>query len=189
VTVSIDTAKSRVAQAAIDAGADIINDVSALRGDPEMSGVAARAGVPVILMHMRGEPRTMQQMAQYEDVVVDVAAELRGFVAHANAEGVKQVFVDPGIGFAKNLDHNVEILARCVEFAGIAPVVIGASRKAFIGHLTGRASGPDRKIGSLAAVAAAVRGGAAMVRVHDVRETVDFIRVYGAIVENEGGVR
>jgi dihydropteroate synthase len=185
VPVSIDTTKAAVAQAALEAGADIINDVSALRRDPAMAGVAARNGVPVILMHMRGEPRTMQTMTRYDDVVADVAHELYGFVEAARAAGVEQILIDPGIGFAKTFDQNLEILARCSELASIGPFVIGASRKAFIGHLTGRESGPARATGSLAAVAAAHRGGAAMVRVHDVKETVDFLRVSAAIASKE----
>ena len=185
VPISVDTSKAAVAAAAIEAGADMINDVSALRADREMPKVAARAGVPVILMHMRGEPRTMQGFARYGDVVHEVAEELRGFSAAAKAAGVHQIFIDPGIGFAKTADHNLEILARCHELAAIAPVVVGASRKAFIGHVTGRDAGPERAIGSLAAVAAAMRGGAAMVRVHDVRETVDFLRVSSAIAARE----
>jgi dihydropteroate synthase len=181
IPISIDTRKGAVAEEAIRAGADMINDVSALRYSPGMPAIAARAGVPVILMHMRGEPSTMQQLATYGDVVVEAGAELQGFVDAARAAGVEQILIDPGIGFAKTFEHNLEILARADELRRIAPVVIGASRKAFIGHLTGRASGPDRAVGSLAAVAAAHRAGAAMVRVHDVRETVDFLRVLTAI--------
>jgi dihydropteroate synthase len=129
----------------------------------------------------------MQQLADYDDVVGDVTRELRRFRDDALAAGIAgaQLLVDPGIGFAKTFDHNLEILARCSEFTAIAPVVIGASRKAFIGHLTGRASGPDRMVGSLATVAAAFRGGVAMVRVHDVRDTVDFLKVLTAIAEKE----
>jgi len=181
VAISVDTRHAEVAKAALDAGADIINDVTALRHDPAMRVLAAERGVPVILMHMRGEPRTMQSLAQYGDVVADVARELRCFADEAKKAGVEQILVDPGIGFAKNADHNLALLARCSELTEIAPVVIGASRKKFIGHLTGRDAGPDRAAGSLAAVAAAYRGGAAMVRVHDVRETVDFLRVLDAI--------
>ena len=185
VPISIDTRKAAVAAAAIEAGADIINDVSALRHDAGMRQLASRAGTPVILMHMRGEPRTMQELARYDDVVRDVAGELETFRDDAVSAGINadRILVDPGIGFAKTFDHNLELLARCDELSAIAPVVIGASRKAFIGHITGRPSGPDRAIGSLAAVAAAMRGGAFMVRVHDVRETVDFIRVMTAIGE------
>ena len=185
VPISIDTMKAAVAEAAIAAGADIINDVGALRRDPLMPDVAAQSGVPVVLMHMRGEPRTMQQHIHYDDVVPDVIRELTQFRDAAIAAGVAadQLLVDPGIGFAKTAEHNLELLARCGELRQIAPVVIGASRKAFIGQLTGRESGAPRAIGSLAAVAAAFDGGAAMVRVHDVRETVDFLKVMTAIRE------
>lgn len=186
VAISIDTMKAAVAEAALDAGADILNDVTALRHDPRMRQVVASRGVPVILMHMRGEPRTMQQQTQYDEgVVAAVMRELEGFCAGAEAAGVRreQILVDPGIGFAKTFEQNLELLARCGEFRRLGPVVIGASRKAFIGHFTGRAAGPERMAGSLAAVAAAHRGGAAVVRVHDVRETVDFLRVLRAIEE------
>src|SRR5436189_1600400 len=181
IAISIDTRKARVAEAALDAGANIINDVSALRHDPEMRTLAAKRNVPVILMHMRGEPRTMQENIHYDEVVSDVARELTAWRDDAKRAGVREVFIDPGIGFAKTFDHNLEILARCNELTSIAPLVIGASRKGFIGHLTGRASGSTRASGSLAGVAAAHRGGAAIVRVHDVRETVDFLKVLQAI--------
>ena len=183
IPISIDTRKARVAERALEAGANIINDVSALRHDPEMRPLAARRGVPVILMHMRGEPRTMQEQIHYDDVVNDVAHELEQWRDEAVSAGIDaaRIFVDPGIGFGKTFDHNLELLARCRELTRIAPVVVGASRKAFIGHLTGRASGASRASGSLAAVEAARRGGAAIVRVHDVRETVDFLKVLQAI--------
>jgi dihydropteroate synthase len=181
IPISIDTRKSAVAEEAIAAGADMINDVSAMRYSAAMPAIAARAGVPVILMHMRGEPSTMQQFATYGDVLAEVAEELQDLVDDVRAAGIEQILVDPGIGFAKTWEHNLELLARADELKRIAPVVIGASRKAFIGHLTGREAGPERAVGSLAAVAAAVRAGAAMVRVHDVRETVDFLRVLVAI--------
>ena len=185
VPISIDTTKAGVARAALDAGADIINDVSALREDAAMKEVAARADVPVILMHRRGDPRTMQKLTHYDDVVDDVAREMLGFVNDAQKAGVKQILVDPGIGFAKTFDQNLEILARCGELAAIAPFAIGASRKGFIGNLTGREAGPERSIGSLAAVGAAFRGGAAIVRVHDVRPTADFLAVTAAIAAKE----
>ena len=185
VPISIDTRKSKVAEAAIEAGADIVNDVSAMRHDPQMVETAARRRVPVILMHMRGEPRNMQEFAKYRDVVREVSDELKERIAAVMNGGIAadRILIDPGIGFAKTADHNLEVLARCGELAAIAPVVIGASRKAFIGHLTGRAAGPERMVGSLAAVAAAYRGGASAVRVHDVRETIDFLRVLTAIEE------
>jgi dihydropteroate synthase len=187
IPISIDTTKAAVAQAALAAGADIINDVSALRRDPDMPSVAAKAGVPVILMHMRGDSRTMQQLAQYDDVIADITRELRASIDAAVRAGVtrERILIDPGIGFAKTFEHNLEILARCSELRALGPVVIGASRKAFIGHLTGAPSGPGRVAGSLAAVAAAFRGGAAIVRVHDVKETVDFLKVLSGIAERE----
>jgi dihydropteroate synthase len=185
IPISIDTRKAAVAKAALDAGANVINDVSALRHDPDMRVLAAARNVPVILMHMRGEPRTMQQNPQYDEVVSDVARELTEWRDAARAAGVQQILIDPGIGFGKTFDHNLELLARTNELTAIGPVVIGASRKAFIGHLTGREAGPQRASGSLAAVAAAHRGGAVMVRVHDVRETVDFVKVLDAIAQKE----
>jgi len=183
IPISVDTRKGAVAEEAIAAGADMINDVSAMRYSAGMPAIAARAGVPVILMHMRGEPATMQQYAVYGDVVAEVGEELQDLADDVRGAGVEQILIDPGIGFAKTWEHNLELLARAGELRRIAPVVIGASRKAFIGHLTGRDAGPDRAIGSLAAVAAAHRAGAAMVRVHDVRETVDFLKVLAAIEE------
>lgn len=183
VMISIDTRKARVAEAALDAGASVLNDISALRHDAGMRLLAAKRGVAVILMHMRGEPRSMQENPQYDDVVRDVARDLETWRDEAIAAGVDaaNVLIDPGIGFAKTFDHNIELLARCGELTRIAPLVIGASRKGFIGHLTGRPSGAPRMAGSLAAVAAAHRGGAAIVRVHDVRETVDFLKVLSSI--------
>jgi len=183
IPISIDTRKAAVAQEAIRAGANIVNDVSGMRYSAGMPGVVAGSGVPVILMHMRGEPATMQELAVYDDVVADVARELISIIDDAVAAGVdrNKILIDPGIGFAKTFDQNLELLARADELTSLGPVVIGASRKAFIGHLTGRTSGPERAIGSLAAVAAAQLAGAAIVRVHDVRETVDFLKVWMAI--------
>jgi dihydropteroate synthase len=183
IPISIDTRKARVAAAAIEAGASIINDVSALRHDPEMRPLAARSGASVILMHMGGEPRTMQDDPRYDEVVADVGRELTAWRDEAVAAGVSadRILVDPGIGFGKTRAHNLALLARCGELRRIAPVVIGASRKGFIGQLTGQPNGAARMPGSLAAVAAAQRGGAAIVRVHDVRETVDFLKVLQAI--------
>jgi len=183
IPISIDTRKAAVAEEAIRAGANIVNDVSGMRYSAAMPAVVAGSGVPVILMHMRGEPATMQELAVYDDVVADVARELITIIDDAVAAGVdrSKILIDPGIGFAKTFDQNLELLARADELTSLGPVVIGASRKAFIGHLTGRISGPERAIGSLAAVAAAQLAGAAIVRVHDVRETVDFLKVWMAI--------
>jgi dihydropteroate synthase len=183
IPISIDTRKSRVAAAALDAGANIVNDISALRHDPQMRVLLAERKTPVILMHMRGEPRTMQENIHYSDVVGEVAIELTAWRDDAIAAGIakEKILVDPGIGFGKTFEHNLTLLAHCAELAFVGPVVMGASRKAFIGHLTGQSAGPARMPGSLATVAAAKRGGAAMVRVHDVRETVEFLKVLGAI--------
>jgi dihydropteroate synthase len=185
IPISVDTRKARVAEAALDAGADAINDVSALRHDPEMRALAAKRGVPVILMHMRGEPATMQEHARYDDVVADVKRELAAWRDEAIAAGIDadRILVDPGIGFAKTADQNLELLAHCRELCDLGPLVIGASRKGFIGKITGRETAADRVAGSLATVAAAVRGGASIVRVHDVKETVDFLKVLRAIDE------
>ncbi|HMC23566.1 MAG TPA: dihydropteroate synthase [Thermoanaerobaculia bacterium] len=187
IPISIDTRKGAVAEEALAAGADMINDISALRYSAAMPAIVARAKVPVILMHMRGEPGTMQKNIHYDEVVSEVGSELTGFRDAAIAAGVDpaQILVDPGIGFSKTFEHNLEILARAAELATIAPLVIGASRKAFIGHLTGGEAGPDRMVGSLATVAAAHRAGATLVRVHDVRQTVDFLKVLTAIAERE----
>lgn len=185
VAISVDTSKAEVARAAAAAGADIVNDVSALRFDPTVAAVAAENRLAVILMHMRGEPRTMQQAIHYDDLMGELRAELLSQRSVALEGGVtpERILVDPGIGFGKTFEHNLTILSLIGELTDIAPVVVGASRKAFIGHLTGQAAGSARASGSLAAVAAAALGGAAIVRVHDVRETSDFLRVFGAILE------
>jgi len=185
IPISIDTTKARVAEAALDAGADIINDVSALRVDEAMAPLAARRGVPVILMHMRGTPKTMQQEIAFDEVVSDVARELAEFRDRAVAAGIDagQIVIDPGIGFGKTFEQNLELLARATELRAVGPLLIGASRKAFIGHLTGHPAGPARMPGSLACVAAAARAGASLVRVHDVRETTEFLKVFMAIEE------
>jgi dihydropteroate synthase len=180
VAISIDTRNAETARAAFAAGADILNDISAMQYDAAMLAFAAEENAPVILMHMRGTPATMQSLTTYDDVVQDVLRELAPSVERAREAGVEQIFVDPGIGFAKTFAQNLEILARCEELAAVAPFVIGASRKKFIGHLTGR-EGRERVYGSLAAVDAAARGGAAIVRVHDVRETVEYLKVWAAI--------
>src|SRR5436190_9914467 len=135
IAISIDTRKAAVAEEAISAGANIVNDVSAMRYSAGMPAVVAKHGVPVILMHMRGEPATMQQFTDYDDVVTDVARELTSMIDDAVAAGVdrEKILVDPGIGFAKTFEQNLELLARANELTPLGPLVIGASRKAFIG--------------------------------------------------------
>jgi dihydropteroate synthase len=183
VVISVDTMKSEVARAAIEAGADMVNDVTALRHDEKMSAVISETGAGAVLMHMRGEPRTMQHSIHYDDLLGEIESELAQWHDEALRRGIarERLMVDPGIGFGKSFEHNLQILAAVDRFTAIAPVVIGASRKGFIGHLTGREAGTERAPGSLAAVAMAAIGGAAVVRVHDVRETSDFLKVFGAI--------
>ena len=183
VPLSIDSTKAEVARRAIDEGADVINDVSALRFDPEMVSLAAREEVPVVLMHMQGRPRTMQVQPQYRDILKEVAAFLRERVEAAMAGGVApdRIVVDPGIGFGKNLDHNLTLLRRLGELRSLdRPILVGPSRKAFIGMVL-QLNPEERLEGSLAAAVAASFGGSNMVRVHDVKETVRALRVVDGI--------
>jgi dihydropteroate synthase len=183
VPISIDTYKSRVAQAALDAGADIINDVSALRFDGEMIDVIAREQVPVVLMHMQGTPRTMQVEPNYGDVVEEVKQFLTTQAGKAVEGGIPEpgVIIDPGIGFGKTLDHNLKLLRDLPALAALGrPLLVGASRKAFIGKIL-KEEPADRLEGSLAAAVAAVLGGANILRVHDVKETVRAARIADAL--------
>jgi dihydropteroate synthase len=182
VPLSIDTSKAAVARAAIAAGASFVNDVTALRGDPAMAEVVAEAGVDVCLVHMKGEPRTMQEDPRYDDLVAEVRAFLEQRLAFALEAGVsaERIWLDPGIGFGKTLEHNLELIRRLGEIAAIGrPVVVGASRKRFVGALTGRPEG-ERLAGSLAAAVLAFERGASMLRVHDVAGTRDALVVAGA---------
>jgi dihydropteroate synthase len=181
--ISIDTSKAAVAKAALSAGASFVNDVSALRGDPAMAAVVAEAGVDLCLMHMKGEPRTMQDDPRYEDVVSEVKAFLEERLDCAVRQGIPEarIWLDPGIGFGKSLEHNLELLRRLGEIVAIGcPVVVGASRKRFIGALTGRPES-ERLAGSLAAAVAAYERGARMVRVHDVAATKDALAVAAGV--------
>ena len=179
VLVSIDTSKADVAEAAFAAGAKILNDVTALRGDRRMARAAARAGVAVVLMHMKGTPRTMQKQARYRDVVAEILRFFREKLKIALRAGIPRdkILLDPGIGFGKVPEHNVEILRRLGEFRGLGcALAIGTSRKSFIGHFLGRRV-DERVSGTAATVAAAILRGADVVRVHDVREMVDVARM------------
>ena len=183
VAVSIDTSKAAVAEAALDAGAAMVNDVTALTGDPELAGLCADRGCEVVLMHMLGTPRTMQEDPRYDDVVQDVRAFLAGRIEAATAAGIaeERVWVDPGIGFGKTVEHNLELLRRLGELRELGrPVVVGTSRKSFIGKLTGREV-DDRIGGSIASNVIAARAGAEMLRVHDVREMREALLVAEAI--------
>jgi dihydropteroate synthase len=174
--VSIDTRKREVAEAALDAGATIVNDVSASLYD-----VAAVHEAGWVAMHMRGTPLTMQQDARYDDVVSEVREFLLCRAGLALAAGVREVWIDPGLGFAKTAEHNLTLLARLDELVAAGhPVLVGASRKSFIGRLTGDAPVDDRLEGSLALAVWAMEKGAAMVRVHDVRATVQAARLVAA---------
>jgi dihydropteroate synthase len=182
--VSIDTAKLAVAEQAIQAGARVVNDVTAFRAAPELAGLVASAGAGCCLMHMLGEPRTMQQNPVYDDVVSDVKAFLEERLAFAVGEGVpeERVWLDPGIGFGKTLEHNLELLRRLDELVAIGrPIVIGTSRKSFLGKITGRPEG-DRLPGTIATNVMALERGAAVFRVHDVREVADALKVAAATV-------
>jgi dihydropteroate synthase len=180
--VSIDTTKPAVMRAAIDAGASMVNDVRALQ-EPGALQAASRHEVAVCLMHMQGAPRTMQQAPAYDDVVREVGDFLLARAQACEDAGVarERIVIDPGFGFGKTVDHNLELLRRLDEISALGyPVVAGLSRKATIGRLTGRDVG-NRMAGSLAAALAAVERGASIVRVHDVRETVDALAVWQAI--------
>lgn len=189
--VSIDTMKPGVARAAVAAGADFWNDVSALGYAPDSLATAADLGVDVALMHMRGAPRTMQDAPAYDDVTAEVIAFLNERVAVAAAGGVDpaRLWVDPGIGFGKTLAHNLALMAALPRIARETgrPVLFGASRKRFVAGVDVTASEPDDRLGgSLAAALWAAQAGAGMIRVHDVRETVQALRVHAAIAEAEG---
>ncbi len=183
--ISIDTMKPAVARAAVAAGAGIWNDVTALSGAPESLDVAAELGCGVVLMHMRGEPRSMQAAPHYADVVTEVTDYLATRAAAAMAAGVarERIWLDPGIGFGKHMtDHNLPLLAALDRIVGLGfPVLLGVSRKSFIGILDEGRPATERLGGSIAAALAGVAAGVAAVRVHDVRETVQAVRVWQAI--------
>ena len=181
--ISIDTFKPEVARVAIEAGADIWNDVNALRAEGAVE-TAAELGVPVILMHMSGTPQTMQANPQYEDVVTEVCDFLteRADIAMAGGVAADSIWLDPGIGFGKTLDHNLALMHHLGEIIGLGyPVLFGASRKRFIAAIDEGAAEMERLGGSLAAALAAAKAGAAMVRVHDIRMTVQALKVQAAI--------
>ena len=181
VAVSIDTRKSAVMTAALGAGARLVNDVSALQWDPQSAGVVAAAGAPVVLMHHQGEPGSMQDNPRYADILVEVFHWLEARIAEAEAAGISRanILVDPGIGFGKNVGHNLELLNGLALFHGLGcPLVLGASRKRFIGALANEAPADQRLPGSLALALKAVEQGAQIVRVHDVPETVQALKIW-----------
>jgi dihydropteroate synthase len=183
--IAIDTYKSEVARAALDAGASLINDVSALRFDPLIGEVAARNSALLVLMHMRGEPATMQKIKPSQDIFGEIKADFNAAIREAESRGVRreQIILDPGIGFGKTLEQNLSILNHLDRFDEFEmPLMIGASRKSFIGRLTGRPES-DRVFGTAASVAIAIIRGAHMVRVHDVKQMVEVARIADAIAD------
>jgi dihydropteroate synthase len=188
--VSIDTTKLEVARTALQAGARIVNDVSAFRFEPEMAGLVAGSGADCCLMHMLGEPRTMQEDPRYVDVVSEVKAFLEERLEFAVAEGVpeQRVWLDPGVGFGKTVEHNLELLRRLDEIVAIGrPVVVGTSRKSFLGKLTGGRPEGERLPGTIATSVIALERGASVFRVHDVAEVGEALRVAAATVGPGGG--
>jgi dihydropteroate synthase len=186
---SIDTSKRAVAEGALDEGAEIVNDVTALRGDPEMAGLCAGRGCGVILMHMLGTPRTMQEAPSYDDVVDDVKAFLAERLQFAVDAGIaeERIWVDPGIGFGKTLEHNLELLRRLGELRELGrPICVGTSRKSFIGRITGR--DVDERIGgTIASNVVALAGRAEVFRVHDVRAVREALMVAARVLEGSVG--
>jgi dihydropteroate synthase len=185
VTVSIDTSKRAVAEAALDAGAAIVNDVTALQGEPELAGLCAERDTDVVLMHMLGDPRTMQENPTYDDVVDEIRAFLAERIEFATSEGIdeERIWVDPGIGFGKTVEHNLELLRRLGELTELGrPVVVGTSRKSFIGKLTG--APVDRRLGgTIASSVLAFANGADVLRVHDAGPVREALTVAEAILD------
>ena len=182
VAVSIDSQKAEVAKKAIEAGAHIVNDVGGLRNN-DMISIISEKNIPVIIMHMQGMPENMQNNPQYEDVVEDIKEWLEERIMAAEMAGIKRsdIIVDPGIGFGKNLKHNLEILGRLDEFKGMAGgVLLGASRKSFIGMMSGNEGG-DRLTGSLSAAIMGVIGGVDILRVHDIKETLSAVNAMNSL--------
>jgi dihydropteroate synthase len=181
--ISIDTCKAAVAREALKAGASMINDISALRLDPEMASVAAQARVPVILMHMKGTPGNMQKNPVYRDLIPEILDFLREALDRSESAGIPRdlTVVDPGIGFGKTFDHNLQIIRGLSQFLSLdRPVLLGPSNKAFIGHILNREP-HERETGTMAAIAAGAMNGAHIVRVHHVKKAVETVRIIDAI--------
>jgi dihydropteroate synthase len=188
IPISIDTSKAEVAEAALDAGAGWVNDVTALRGDPDLASLCAERRCEVVLMHMLGTPRTMQEDPRYDDVVDDVRAFLGSRIEAAISAGIEEqrIWIDPGIGFGKTVEHNLELLRRLGELRELGrPIVVGTSRKSFIGKITGREV-DERLGGTIASNVLAVANGADGVRVHDVAEVRDALRTAESVLAADG---
>jgi dihydropteroate synthase len=185
IPVSVDTSKAEVAEAAAEVGAEILNDVTGLRGGAQVAEVAKRRKLPLILMHMRGEPRRMQKEPFARDVMRDVTSKLNQSISLAQRAGVpnSQIVIDPGLGFGKSYEQNFELIARFSELARLGfPLLMGGSRKSFVGKALGGVPKSDRTWGTAATVTAAVLGGAHIVRVHDVSQMAQVVRVADAIL-------
>jgi dihydropteroate synthase len=183
IPISIDTCKGEVAQEALRVGASMINDISALRFDPDMASIAAEAGVPVILMHMKGMPENMQKNPTYGDLIPEIFDFLEDAIERSVSAGIKRdlIIVDPGIGFGKTFDHNLKIIKELSRFEALErPVLLGTSNKAFIGHILGKEVS-ERDTGTMATIAYGVINGANIVRVHNVRKAVETVRMIEAI--------
>jgi dihydropteroate synthase len=186
IPISVDTSKAEVAEAVADAGAEILNDVTALRADPRLAEIARRRKFPIILMHMRGDPRTMQKAPFARNVMRDVTTGLRRAIATARRAGIakSQIVIDPGIGFGKSAAQNFELLQKLPELARLGfPLLLGTSRKGFIGKALGGVPENERLWGTAATVTASILGGAHIVRVHDIAEMVQVVRVADAILD------
>ena len=184
IPISIDTTRAIVAEQAIVAGADIINDISGGTFDSEMFSTAAKLEVPIILMHIRGTPKTMQQMTDYHDLIGEILRFFNIQINKAVNAGVNRdnIIIDPGIGFAKNAEQNIELLKRLSEFQGLnLPILVGVSRKSFIGHILNKTDPKERVWGTAATCCSAIAGGANFLRVHDVAEMYDVVRVADAL--------
>jgi dihydropteroate synthase len=189
IPISVDTTRAAVARQAIAAGADLVNDISAATFDPAMLPTVAELGVPIILMHIRGTPKTMQQLTAYDDLIGEIIGFLRQQVGAAIAAGIAptQIAIDPGIGFAKTYPQNLEILRRLPEFQALhCPILVGPSRKSFIGHILDQPNPQERVWGTAAACCAAIAGGVDILRIHDVRELWDVCRVADAVWRSGG---
>ena len=188
VPISIDTAKSKVARRALDSGASIVNDITGFESDHEMVYVIREFNAKVVLMHIKGTPQTMQNSPKYGNLIQEIKEELRRIIDKAISNGIKKenIIIDPGIGFGKTLEHNLEILNRLSEFKELGmPVLVGPSRKSFIGKITG-AEPHNRVFGTAGAVAIAIENGADIVRVHDVKEIKQAVMVADAIIRFKG---
>lgn len=191
VPISVDTTRAAVAKAAVEAGADIINDISAATFDSEMLSTVASLGVPIVLMHIRGTPQTMQQLTNYQDLIGEIYQFLECRISAASASGINaaQIIIDPGIGFAKKYSQSLEIIRRLSVFRSLnCPILVGVSRKSFIGHILNQPDAKARVWGTAAACCGAIAAGADILRVHDVKEMHDVCRVADAIFRHSVGV-